>query len=81
MKIFIPLLLGFAVAAAQAEEILIDAVVAIVDDSVITQRDLENRIELIAADFRQAQRRLPDRATLRRQVLEVLVTDSRGKTT
>ena len=76
MTKFIALILGFAVATAQAQEELIDAIVAIVDDSVITQRDLENRVELVEVDFRQNQRRLPDPETLRRQILEALVTDS-----
>ncbi len=60
----------------RAEEVTIDSIVAIVDDSVITQRDLQNRIKLVEADFRQNNRRLPRAETLRRQVLEGLISDS-----
>ena len=61
------------VAAAQ---ILLDRIVAIVDESVITQRELENRVKLIRLDLAKANRQMPDEAVLRRQVLENLISDS-----
>ncbi len=78
MKTILPCALLAVLAAfpLQAEEVIIDAIVAIVDDRVITQRDLENRLELVEADLRQSNRRLPRAETLRRQVLEVLINDS-----
>ncbi len=54
----------------------LDEVIAIVDESVITRRDLANRIQLVKVDFARNNRRLPDDGTLRRQVLEALISDS-----
>lgn len=61
---------------ANAASVLLDRVVAIVDESVITQREVENRIRLVEVDFRQSNRRLPDNDVLKRQVLEALINDS-----
>ncbi len=54
----------------------LDAIVAIVDESVITERELADRIKLISTEFRRTQRKLPSNAVMRRQVLEVLITES-----
>ena len=54
----------------------LDEIVAIVDESVITQRDLANRVNLVRVDFQQSNRQLPDEKTLQRQVLEALINDS-----
>ena len=61
---------------AAAELVSLDAIVAIVDESVITRRELDNRIRLVRTDFEKSQRRLPDADTLERQVLEVLINES-----
>ncbi|TNF89796.1 MAG: molecular chaperone SurA, partial [Gammaproteobacteria bacterium] len=61
------------VAAVQTS---LDGIVAIVDESVITRRELNNRIRLITIDFQKSQRRLPPENVLRRQVLEALINDS-----
>ena len=66
----------FATSAALALQTSLDRIVAIVDESVITERDLSNRIELIKLDFNRASRRLPSEAVLQRQVLEGLISDS-----
>lgn len=55
---------------------LIDKVIAIVEEDVITQRELEARTQLIRVDFTQNGRSLPDEKTLRRQVLESMIRDS-----
>jgi len=60
-------------AAAQA---LLDRIVAIVDESVITQRELDNRIRLIKIDLAKSSRQLPSEDILQRQVLENLISDS-----
>ncbi len=70
------LLALLAAVPLRAEEVTIDAIIAIVDDRVITQRDLQNRLRLVEADLRQGNRRLPSAAVLRRQVLEALISDS-----
>jgi len=64
-----------AQAAAQTETSL-DSIVAIVDESVITERDLEAQINLIKIDFSRSGRRLPSEGVLQRQVLETLISDS-----
>ncbi len=61
---------------AGAEMVSLDKIVAIVDESAITRRELDERIRLIRIDFQKSQRRLPDDATLRRQVLELLINES-----
>lgn len=65
-----------AAAPAGAAQTSLDAIVAIVDESVITRRELDRRINLVTVDFRKSQRRLPPDDVLRRQVLEALISDS-----
>ena len=67
------LLLMQPVTAAQTS---IDRIVAVVDESVITARELADRIKLVKLDFRQSNRRLPSDDVLHRQVLEALINDS-----
>ncbi|MCP4431437.1 MAG: molecular chaperone SurA [Gammaproteobacteria bacterium] len=55
---------------------LIDKVIAIVEEDVITERELEARKQLIRVELTQAKRNLPDDATLHRQVLETMIRDS-----
>ena len=79
MKIFrlLILLCSFIpTSAALAIEISLDSIVAIVDESVITERDLENRIRLIKLDFKRSNRRLPSESVLQRQILEALINNS-----
>ena len=59
-----------------AIETSLDSIVAIVDESVITERDLENHIKLIKLDFNRSNRRLPSESVLQRQVLESLISNS-----
>jgi peptidyl-prolyl cis-trans isomerase SurA len=67
------LLLLQPVAAAQ---ISLDSIVAIVDESVITRRELTDRIKLLKTEFQQSKRSLPKAEVLERQVLEALINDS-----
>jgi peptidyl-prolyl cis-trans isomerase SurA len=79
MKIFrlLILLCSFIpTSAVLAIETSLDSIVAIVDESVITERDLENRIKLIKLDFKRSNRRLPNESVLQRQVLEALINNS-----
>jgi peptidyl-prolyl cis-trans isomerase SurA len=66
----------FSISPAIGELKLIDSIVAIVDEDVISKRELESRIELIRTDFVQSNRSLPDSETLYRQALEIMVNDS-----
>ena len=61
---------------AAAAQVVLDRIVAIVDESVITRRELENRVALIKLDLAKANRQIPDEQVLRRQVLENLISDS-----
>ncbi|MFA9418708.1 MAG: peptidylprolyl isomerase [Gammaproteobacteria bacterium] len=61
---------------ASAEQTPIDSIIVIVDEDIISQRELDKRIELIRLDFVQNNRRLPDPDTLKRQVLEIMIVDS-----
>ncbi len=67
------LLLMQPVAAAQSS---LDSIVAIVDESVITERELTNRMRLVKKEFDRSNRRLPKSDVLERQVLEALINDS-----
>jgi peptidyl-prolyl cis-trans isomerase SurA len=80
MKLILPTLMFFVtllpapiVAAAQTS---IDRIIAIVDESVITERELENRVDVVRSEFERANRRLPGEDVLYRRVLEALITDS-----
>ena len=78
MKGFTGLLVGslLALTPAAAAQTSLDTIVAVVDESVITRRELDDRVKLIAIDLRRAQRKLPPEDVLERQVLEALINDS-----
>ena len=69
------LLLTLSGSAALAAT-LIDKVVAIVEEDVITERELEARKQLLRVELAQANRNLPDDETLNRQVLESMIRNS-----
>jgi peptidyl-prolyl cis-trans isomerase SurA len=71
--IFFCALLVQPVAAVQSS---LDSIIVVVDESVITERELRNRITLIRDDFSRANRKLPSVEVLQRQVLEALINDS-----
>lgn len=62
-------------ATAVAEPELLDSVVAIVDNQIILQSTLEERMAMIAARARGSKMGLPDPETLREQVLEHLIVE------
>ncbi len=79
MKIFTLtgiLVCGLLLNPAAAVQTTLDTIVAIVDESVITRRELANRIKLVKIDFKQSRRRVPSDDILQRQVLEALINDS-----
>ncbi len=59
-----------------AAPIPIDAIVAIVDEDVITRSEVGNRLEIIRGEFAQNNRRLPEEKTLKRQLMELMITES-----
>ncbi|WP_367186366.1 peptidylprolyl isomerase [Methylotenera sp.] len=62
---------------AQAADIVkLDRIVAIVDQTVITEQELENRIATVTAQFKKQGTELPEESVLRKQILERLITDT-----
>ena len=61
---------------AMGEQKTIDSIVAIVNEDVISKRELESRVEIIRTEFTQSGRSLPEPETLYRQALEIMVSDS-----
>jgi peptidyl-prolyl cis-trans isomerase SurA len=60
--------------AAEAEKI--DRIVAVVDQTVITEQELENRIRTVSAQFKKQGTELPEESVLRKQILERLISDT-----
>lgn len=54
---------------------LIDRILAVVENDVVTQRELVERMNLVAQQMAERGTRLPDRDTLARQVLERLIVE------
>jgi peptidyl-prolyl cis-trans isomerase SurA len=74
---FFILLLSLTSAAAQTEEIVkLDRIVAIVDQTVITEYELENRINTVTAQLKKQGVELPPETILRKQILERLISDA-----
>lgn len=66
-------LLSLSVSAA---EIPLDRVVAIVNDGIVLQSELDDRMALIQAQLRERKTRAPAASVLRKQVLDRLILDS-----
>lgn len=67
------LLLGLSISAVQAEERVLDRIVALVDDEVVLASALEAEIDSVSRELAQRNVRMPPRQELRRQVLERLI--------
>jgi len=78
MRFLFPLfILFFAMSPLQAQQAqYIDAVIAIVEDDVITDQQLSREIDRLQEDFARQGRRLPESDSLKRQVLELMITKS-----
>ncbi|WP_207063630.1 peptidylprolyl isomerase [Motiliproteus sp. SC1-56] len=61
--------------SAQAEEVQLDRMVAVVDNDVIMASELDRRTEVVREQLRQRGTRLPPEDALRRQVLDKLILD------
>jgi peptidyl-prolyl cis-trans isomerase SurA len=70
---FFLLHLLMATGAARAE--MLDTIVAIVEDDVVLERELEKESYMIAERMRSSNVVMPSASTLRRQVLEKLIVD------
>ena len=77
-----PLLLAGALTVVcqpnvQAEEVVkLDRIVAIVDQTVVTEQELESRIATVTAQLKKQGTELPAENVLRKQILERLITDT-----
>jgi len=69
------LLLSSTQLVAKSNVIPLDKIIAIVDDNIITQIELDDRISLISQQLKQKGNRLPPHDTLRKQVLERLILE------
>lgn len=70
-------LFAFATTVAYSEEIVkLDRIVAIVDQSVITEHELESRIVTVTAQLKKQGVELPPEDILRKQILERLISDA-----
>jgi len=70
------LLLLTSMVSARAALIPIDGIAAIVDDEVVTQRELKARIKLVTLNLEKSGRNIPSESVLQRQVLDVMINDS-----
>ena len=59
-----------------AEIIKLDRIVAIVDQTVVTEQELESRIRSVTAQFKKQGTELPEESVLRKQILERLISDA-----
>ncbi|MFZ9734801.1 MAG: peptidylprolyl isomerase [Burkholderiaceae bacterium] len=64
-----------ALAWAKAEPVLLDRIVAIVNDQVVVESDLQRRIAQVQSNLQRASQPIPPAAELRRQVLDRMATD------
>ena len=74
-SLFFLLLLPTAQLIAKPAVIPLDKIIAIVDDNIITQVELDERIKLISQQIKQRGSRLPSHDSLRKQVLERLILE------
>jgi peptidyl-prolyl cis-trans isomerase SurA len=65
---------GFLPPASSSAKV-IDSVYVIVNDEVITKREVDRRVDEITARLRAQNAQLPDQEDLRRQVVEAMITE------
>jgi peptidyl-prolyl cis-trans isomerase SurA len=78
VSLFVWLLLSSSLFTPQAlaAPISIDAIVAIVDEDIITRSEVDNRLEIIRAEFAHNSQRLPEAKALNRQLMELMINES-----
>lgn len=77
-SLFLMLLLlpSIATAATNATPVKMDRIIAVVDQSVITEQELANRIQTVTAQLEKQGTPLPPQEVLEKQILERLIVDS-----
>lgn len=69
------LVLPFTQLVAKSAVIPLDKIIVIVDDNIITQTELNDRVTLISQQLKQQGSQLPSQENLRKQVLERLILE------
>lgn len=69
------LLLSSGQLIAKSAVIPLDKIIAVVDDNIITQIELDERVKLISQQIKQQGSRLPSLEVLHKQVLERLILE------
>ncbi|MDP1658367.1 MAG: SurA N-terminal domain-containing protein, partial [Methylotenera sp.] len=62
--------------AHAAGVVKLDRIVAVVDQTVITEQELESRIATVTAQLKKQGTELPEENILRKQILERLISDT-----
>ncbi|MBT6481498.1 MAG: hypothetical protein HOK53_06315, partial [Gammaproteobacteria bacterium] len=70
------LVLAIATASASAQRVLLDRIVALVDEGVVLQSELDLRMVEIQQNAARANRPLPEPEKLRKEVLDALVIEN-----
>ena len=70
------LVLAIAIGSASAQRVLLDKVIALVDEGVVLQSELESRVTEIQANAARSEQNLPEAEQLRTEILDSLVIES-----
>ena len=70
------LVLTIAIGSASAQRVLLDKVIALVDEGVVLQSELESRVTEIQANAARSEGTLPEAEQLRTEILDSLVIES-----
>ena len=70
------LALAIAAGSASAQRVLLDRIIALVDEGVVLQSELELRVSEIQANAARAERSLPEPEQLRTEVLDSLIIEN-----
>jgi peptidyl-prolyl cis-trans isomerase SurA len=75
-SVWLALSCSLFISQALAAPTPIDAIVAIVDEDIITRSEVNNRLEIVRAEFAYDNRRLPEAKALNRQLMELMINES-----
>ena len=76
MQIFSLTVLALFMAASHADVVMLDRIIAIVDDAVVMQSELDTRRQSIEQQVRSAGQKMPPADVLNEQIIERLVVES-----
>ncbi|NRB38983.1 MAG: peptidylprolyl isomerase [Pseudomonadales bacterium] len=75
-QLFLTLCFSLTALSAQAELQSLDKIVAIVDDDVITQSDVDNKLKQIMSNLNKQKRPMPAEEEIAKQVMDRLILES-----